>query len=317
MYQSLRTKNIVCTYNHDYTKEFTDVERGVIPIHRLLLTSDMCESQSKIYYVGQSWINRLVPNWKIAQSLVICILQSHFDEVFCTTESSAWMLLALKALKLHRLDITVVNIALLRPTYRTAFIMVILRVLLKAANLVISYASFQLPLLEKHFCIKRSKLEFRKFIVDDKFIQRHRVLVSEDFILSVGTNTGRDFNTLVSGVGSNRRLVICTDDYNKAVILRCASYNPEFHTIRSAVPYKELLSLYSRCRVFISCLHDVEFSSGQTVLQEAMRLAPWVIVTNVPIIADYVSDAYKRCRLDLIPAEDSNAISELLSNEGI
>jgi hypothetical protein len=304
MYQSNTTRRTVCTYNHDYFKEFKDVEAGVIPRHRLLLLAEHFGSDHRVYYItGSSFIQRF-QNWKLVQAVLITVYQSRFDEVFCTTESSAWFVLLFKAFGLLNLPVTVVNVALLRPTYRKPVITFVIRWLLQRANMIVSYASFQVPILSTEFQIPLERQQFVRFQVDQDFIKKYKRNDQDDYILSVGTNQGRDYETLIEAVGPEKRLIICTDQFNKDIILKCKGYNCELHDIRMNVPYLSLLRLYSECEQFISCLHDVEFSSGQTVIQEALLLCEKVVVTDVRIVSDYVNSETDPHSIKLVPVND-------------
>lgn len=291
MYQSKTTRRTVCTYNHDYTKEFVDVEAGVIPRHRLLLLADHFGPNHHIHYITGSPFVRRFLNWKLMQAIIITCFQSRFDEVFCTTESSAWFVLLFKAVGLLRLPVTVVNVALLRPAYRSWHVRCILRLLLRHATVIVSYASFQLPLVASCFRVSHSRQRFVKFQVDRDFILAHKTHSRGMFILSVGTNEGRDYESLLASVDSSMSLIICTDYHNKEIIVRSRNYNSNQHMVLTDVPYLDLLELYSRCKVFVSCLHDVDYSSGQTVIQEAMLLCENVLVSNVKVIQDYVESS--------------------------
>jgi hypothetical protein len=288
MYQSKTTHRTVCTYNHDYTKEFMDVEAREIPCHRLLLLPEHFEDTHRIFHVTSSWLGEKMSNWKLVQAILVTLTQAQFDEVFCTTESSAWYILMFKQLGLLKLPVTVVNVAMLRPAYRTAFVRFVIGRLLKHANLIISYASFQIQLINSTFGVPQTRQRFVKFQVDRQFIQTHKNCSRGAFILSVGTNEGRDFETLLQAVGPTLSLVVCTDYYNKKLIVRSKNYSPDRHIIMTDVPYLSLLNLYCQCRVFISCLHDVDYSSGQTVIQEALLLCEKVIVSDVKTIRNYV-----------------------------
>lgn len=288
MYQSKATRRIVCSYNHDYTKEFKDVEAGVIPKHRLLLLAEHFDAEQTVYYISANWTIGTIGRWKLVQAILITMYQSRFDEVFCTTESSSWFILLFRAVGLLRLPVIVVNVALLRPGYRSPFVRYVLRLLLKSASAVISYASFQLPLVVALFGVPLSRQRFVKFQVDREFLLNRKSDQAGDFILSVGTNEGRDFATLMRAIEPTMSLIVCTDLRNKEIILRSDNYNPQKHVVLTDVPYLKLLELYSQCNVFVSCLHDVDFSSGQTVIQEAIVLCRNVVVSNVKSVQDYV-----------------------------
>jgi hypothetical protein len=288
MYQSKTTRRTVCTYNHDYTKEFMDVEAREIPCHRLLLLPEHFEDTHRIFYVTSSWLGKKMSNWKLAQAILVTLTQAQFDEVFCTTESSAWYILFMKATGLLKLPVVVVNVAMLRPSYRQRLICNALGHLLKHATSIVSYASFQQPLLLKVFGVPLDKQRFTKFQVDSEFIQKNRSINVSNFILSVGTNEGRDYRTLMQVITPQQPLIVCTDLRNKEIIIRSQNYNSEKHLVLLDVPYRRLLELYSECRLFISCLHDVEYSTGQTVIQEALELCQKVIVSDVRSVSDYI-----------------------------
>jgi glycosyltransferase involved in cell wall biosynthesis len=313
MYQSKPKHRIVCTYNHDYTKEFKDVEAGVIPKHRLLLLPEHFDDNHSIFYITSSRYSRWFHSWKLAQSVLMTLHQSRFDEVFCTTESSAWFVLLFKRVGLLKLPVTVVNVAMLKPAYRKSLVIGLLSWLLQGANSVVSYASFQLPILSDRFQIPIDRQRYSKFQIDREFITKYKRNPVGDYILSVGSNQGRDFRTLIEAVGQSARLIICTDQYNKEIIVTSNSYSKDLHDVRTYVPYLTLLKLYGECKLFISCLHDVEFSSGQTVLQEAMLLSIKVVVTDVPIIQDYVTTDGVSENVQLVPVNDVKSLREVIN----
>jgi hypothetical protein len=314
MYQSKTTRRTVCTFNHDYSKEFKDVEAGVIPRHRLLLLAEHFGPDHRVYYIGGTSFIQRFRNWKLVQAILITFYQARFDEVFCTTESSAWFVLLFKAFGLLNLPVTVVNVALLRPTYKVPVVNLAIRWLLKSANMIVSYASFQVPILYTEFRIPLEKQQFLRFQVDQDFIKKYKHNDQDDYILSVGTNKGRDYETLLAAVGPHRRLIVCTDQYNKDIIVKSDSYNAELHDVRMNVPYLRLLALYSGCEMFISCLHDVDFSSGQTVIQEAMLLSKKVVVTDVRIVRDYINSDIESHSLKLVPVSDVRSLKTIVQS---
>ena len=312
MYQSKTTRRTVCTYNHDNSREFIDVEAGVIPRHRLLLLAEHFEPDHRVYYItGTSFIQRF-RNWKLVQAILITVYQSRFDQVFCTTEASAWFVLLFKALGLLNLPVTVVNVAMLRPTYRKPVLTFAIKLLLQRADKIVSYASFQVPLLTKEFRVPLEQQRFTMYQIDQDFIKKYKSNDEGDYILSVGTNQGRDYETLIQAVGPEKRLIICTDQFNKDIIVKSKGYSPELHDVRMNVPYLSLLTLYSECEMFILCLHDLEASSGQTVIQEAMLLSKKVVVTDVRMVSDYVNSEVASDSIILVPVSDVLSLKKIV-----
>lgn len=161
---------------------------------------------------------------------------------------------------------------------------------LRTADVLVVYASDQVAAIAAAFDRGPVKVDFIPFGVDAGFFSAAREdegRENQRFVLSVGTNAGKDFDTLVRAMPPDVPLRVVTDQMNAKLIF--AGSQPDGNVIvDQAIPIRRLRELYRAATVSVLPLHEAPFSSGQTVLLENMALGKAVIVSDVSGVRDYV-----------------------------
>jgi glycosyltransferase involved in cell wall biosynthesis len=123
--------------------------------------------------------------------------------------------------------------------------------------------------------------------VDCSFVGRADPSAGEGFVLAVGTNDGKDFETLLEALPLGLRLVVVTDPYNAEKVRKHPCFGGSVE-VRESVPAVELLGLYKSAGVVVVPLADTPHGSGHTVLLETMGMGKIVVVSNVRCMQDYL-----------------------------
>jgi glycosyltransferase involved in cell wall biosynthesis len=163
-----------------------------------------------------------------------------------------------------------------------------------------------MPLVSRRLGIPERHIRFIPFGVDTSFFAPTAETVSWD-VVSVGTNEGKDFPTLIAALSPSMRCLIVTDTQNQQQVLN----TPTEATVEidHDVPITRLRTLYASGSCHVVPLRNVPISSGQTVLLENLAMGNAVIVSDTVATRDYVS----REVATLVPPGDVSAMREALS----
>jgi glycosyltransferase involved in cell wall biosynthesis len=153
---------------------------------------------------------------------------------------------------------------------------------------VCAYASHQVPQLVATFRLDPARVRFLPLGVDPDFFPPIATADGAPYVLSVGTNEGKDFPTLLDALPPDAECLIVTDEQNEAAARRHGL--PAGVTVRTHVPITELRDLYRRARHVVIPLRESDASSGQTVLLENLVSGRPVIVSRVSGVADYLAE---------------------------
>lgn len=296
-------------YTWDWSKEAADYGKGLVPSHRLFGQSEMRSLGHTIvtFRRPESLEKRITSAsaWKLYQALLVAAQQKLIDAVVCTHESTALPVLLLKKFKLISKPIVLMNVALLEPRNTAGSRKSLWTDLLKYCDAIMSFASYQSEAIAREFKVPLSKLHFVRFGVDTNFFRPESEADAQSFLLSVGTNPGKDYVTLLKSLPSGEKLVIVTDAYNMGII-KSFQQNPQAE-LRQDVPIKELRTLYAKAKAVVLPLKETSFSSGQTVLLECMAMGKEIVVADTSAVRDYLPSSIRT-----YPPEDSIALRECL-----
>jgi glycosyltransferase involved in cell wall biosynthesis len=226
--------------------------------------------------------------------------QRELDVALATHEGAAIPALLLKRLGLLRIPVIVLTVAATADRQTRGVRARLFRWALGAADIVTVYASNQAPLLMAMLGGPAGLVRFVPFGADDGFF-RPRETPRDRSVLSVGTNEGKDFPTLLSALPEDVPCTIVTDAPNVAVC-REHGYGDNV-TLRQAVPITVLRDMYAAAGVVVFPLHEATFSSGQTVMLENALMGSPMIVSDVSGARDYVPEAVR------VPPGDPHAMA--------
>ena len=281
-------------YNQCYKKEIEDYRNGLVPEHRLfgfaaIEREGHTVSICPVPQLASRWV--ISPRgWRIYQALYSLMHIGQFDIIIATHESCALTLLLLRKLHLFLLPIVVMNVALQHPRNMRGIRRGIWRLLLPYADAVLSYTKAQRERTVRDFGVLPERSYFVPFGVDTNFFAGVRDKHLGNFFLSVGTNDGRDFATLVNALPPRARLVVVTDEVNAVIVRNTCRESSARVRILHDIPISRLRKIYHRALAQVIVLHEISFSSGQTVLLENMAMGKHVIVTRTVATEDYIED---------------------------
>jgi glycosyltransferase involved in cell wall biosynthesis len=217
--------------------------------------------------------------WRIWQTLWILGRIKKEDVIVAVHEVSALLFLAARRLGLLRNPVFILNLALLHPKNHSGLRGLVWRRLLRGADRIVSLVESQLPGIHGIFGVPLDKQTYLPMLVDCSFFTQADASREERFILAVGTNDGKDFETLLESLPLGERLVVVTDSYNAAKIRKHKSFGAGVEVLQH-VPALELLNWYRRARVVVIPLADTPHGSGHTVFLENMALGKILVVSE-------------------------------------
>jgi glycosyltransferase involved in cell wall biosynthesis len=302
-------------YSSDWTHELLAYRRNLVPSHRLFGFAELERLGYRVELCQTpAWLQRMpfsAALWRVFQAFWVMGTQRRCACVVATTESPALPVLMLKSVGLIRRPVVVVSVALLHAKYTTGLRRALWRRCIGLADAVIVYAADQVPTIRARFRLSSARVVTVPLGVDTDFFsqweddEKHD---DDEFVLSVGTNEGKDYATLMRAMPSGRALRVVTDAHNAEVIAR--NDRPDVTvTVEQAVPIDRLRALYRAATVHVIPLHESPISSGQTVLLENMALGKAVIVSDVSGIRDYVEPGVTAT---VVPPGDVSALRDAI-----
>ncbi len=280
-------------------------EEGAVPSHRLW-------GQIELERMGRSTV--LCPQapevlnlfgdlgWRVWQALWVWRSRKDLSACVAVHEVSALGSLILARLGLLRTPLIVINFGLTHSRQVSGLKRLLWTWALGAASCVVSLTQAQIRSVEHFFGVPAARQRLFLMPLDIDFIDRQtakfqrrgtglaaQIIDGGPFGLAVGTNDGKDFETLLEAWPLGERLVIVTDSYNARLIRRhrCFGHGVEVH---ESVPMPELCALYRAAKLVIIPLRDSSHGSGHTVLVENMALGNLLVVSASQNMTDYVSD---------------------------
>jgi len=220
-------------------------------------------------------------------------LAKNYDLVF---GSSLIYLMPLQKIFRAKTKFVLLNIYLNRllSSHKSNFLkFYLLKFLMKGLDGIVCLSHFQRDYLIKHYNLPEEKVIFIPLGVDVDF---HKYVPDEernDFILSVGSDEGRDYQTVIKVAKLMPELnfvIVCGYKNTKNLI-----DIPQNVKILYYISPQALRELYSRARILLLVTYgDNQMKgadcSGQTVLLDAMASGLPVIATQKASLADYVEN---------------------------
>jgi glycosyltransferase involved in cell wall biosynthesis len=155
---------------------------------------------------------------------------------------------------------------------------------LPAANAVVVFGAVQQDYLEKcyggrvHAHLVRHRIDARFFSPDPAAPEPER-----PYVLSVGDDVGRDFDTLITAAqGLDIQVIIKS---SRSVRTALPS---NVRVIPDRVTFEELRSLYQGARLVVLPLHRTLHASGVNTVLESMAMQKAVVVSDSEGLRDYV-----------------------------
>lgn len=246
--------------------------------------------------------------WRLWQTLWLLRREKDAAGIVAVHEISACFLLILRALGWRGAPVVVLNLGLLHPKNSSGYRRWIWRRLLSKADAVVSLVQANSAELTRLFGVEPRRSKFLPMAVDPEFLGRADVHEEKNFVLAVGTNDGKDFETLLEALPLGVRLVVVTDSFNARKVRNHPCFG-DLVEVMEAVPATALRELYMKASVVVIPLADTTHGSGHTVLLETMSMGKIVIVSCARCMRDYVSAG--RTAMS-VPVGDSTAMRAAL-----
>lgn len=300
---------IAALFVSPWDHEFENVAAGRVPSHRLFGMHELEARGHRVLHHTRATRPRRGPRtgWRLSQVLWLLRVQRDVDVVIATHEAAALPALLLHRLGLVRRPVVVMTVAALDATSRHGFAGAVHRAALRGADVVSVFASAQLEPLARRLRRARDRVRWVPLGVDTSFFAP-RDVARDGGVLSVGTNAGKDFPTLMAALHRDAVCTVVTDAWNRGQAEPSARGRAV--TFRSDVAIAELRELYARAEVMVLPLRESEMSSGQTVLLENLAMGTPVIISDVSGVADYL-DPEVMC---VVPAGEPAQLREALDD---
>ena len=288
-------KQIFFAYSYEYSQEIRDWKNKANPGSRLFGLDQFFDKKNTLYHGHYLQVTTpLIPKagalFKLYQACYFANHQQQYQAVVCFFESTGYWFLLLKALHLIKKPIIVFNVALLQPQLIHGWRKTILRILLQQADGIISYAHCQHKELQRIFSLPKEKLTYMPLCIDTNYFTPVKKKTNK-FILSVGTNYGKDFGILFDiAQDIPQDIHIITDAKNRRQLLTRKNIPKNIIIHPKPISPKTLYKYYTQATLVVLPLHPLKVSLGQTVLLESMAMGNCVIISDIPSVHDYITD---------------------------
>lgn len=255
-------------------------------------------------------IERWAFGYDVVQPLLLARRMRKADVILSTLDRQgiflAWMR-SRKLFGLHHVPHVFISTSLAQqvqdmPRHRLDF----LRSALSSVDRLVFYSQNQTAIFEDTLGIPRDRLRCIPFGVSSEVFAPSDE-PSQDFILSVGWDKGRDYATLLRAVEGLPIEVTIVCSRSNLVGMRI----PDNVRIMYHVPISRLKELYRQCRLTVVPTHDFAYPTGQTVVLEAMACDKPVISTANQGMGDYIRHGINGL---LVPPGDAAALRETITS---
>ena len=225
--------------------------------------------------------NTLLQSFDPLRALRVLTRERHFDLVVSVFEGAALPLVALRRLAGFRAKIVLWDIGLTEhwKLRERALNFVVPRV-----DGIMVLGSNQKPYIEQRWHAE-TPIEVVGHRIDTTFFSP-QATAAEGPILSLGEDTGRDFETLLAAIeGLDADIIVKTRRQRGRVD---ASRVPHATLISDWLSYADLRQLYATCRFVVVPLVETPNANGVTSVLEAGAMGKATVVTSTAAIRDFI-----------------------------
>ncbi len=288
-----KPSRLLYLFSHCVGFELERIKNGLVPTHRLWGWVEMFKRGWSVELspgLPDWWIFKGTMGWRVWQTLWLLRREEEAAAIVAVHEISALLVLLVRTLGWKGAPVIVLDLGLLHPKNSGGYRLWIWRLLLRKADRVVSLVRAKGRDLNSRFGVSLNRTVFFPMSVDCDFVGMADPSAEERFVLAVGTNDGKDFETLLEALPLGLRLVVVTDSYNAEKVRKHPCFGGSVE-VRESTPAVELLGLYKSAGVVVVPLADTPHGSGHTVLLETMGMGKIVVVSNVRCMRDYIGGA--------------------------
>lgn len=310
-----KTKKILFVYRTVRSKVYKDWQKGKGPDSLLFGLNHLVKMGYRVEFFDSAYspfnifhpllypfehsiINIAKMGFKLDQALWLAPRLNSYDVIVGTGDSAGLPLLALKYFGLIKKPIIFMTAGLagaLRGK-TNSWVGKFYKKILPIADIFTSYAQIEIDFFEKEMGIKKGKIIYMPLATDFPYFSRSSKL-KRGVISAVGTEQGRDYNTLFEAV----------KDIHIPVEVACHPDNVQGLTIpanvkvRFNIPVNEVLKIYQRSRLTVIPLFERHRSSGQMVLLEAASAGLPIVTAKIQGITSAFDFREKKHLLYFVP----------------
>lgn len=208
------------------------------------------------------------------------------DTIFCSTDGIGMGIIFWKRLGFIKADIIFMAQALperIKYFRRLWPIRAFISWLLQKASTILTFTDAAQSDFSADFKLSKNKLKTLPFGIDENFWKKIPEIKEENFIISIGNDGNRDYQTLVEALPENINLKIITkrkiDKKNKLV------------DILSGLPNEEVRDLYNKSLfAVIPSIKLKNESPGQSTAMQLMACGKAVIIPRLPTMEEIFTD---------------------------
>lgn len=175
-----------------------------------------------------------------------------------------------------------------------------------SVNRIVVLGNGAVQSMEKTFNLSHGTVSAVHFGVDDNFWSPGDMLETKDYILSVGSDQARDYDTLVKAAG----------EYPLHIVTRLKINNispSQSVTAKSEYSALQLRDLYRNCRFVVIPIKDISQPSGQSATLQAMACGKTVILTRTSGLWD-TSIMINNENCILVPPNNPGALRDAINH---
>jgi len=235
------------------------------------------------------------------RALKVLLCRPRPDIVLSYFESGALCLALLRSIGLFRTPIVIVDIGVgggsrLRD--------LILRLVIPRVSAIFTLGSDQVTHIRTRYKT-RASVEFIPAHVDAEFYAPQSPGQQGNYILAVGDDISRDYDTLLEAVaGLDVPVVLKTRR-----VVENKQRHPNLSVITKRLSDREFRDLYDRARLVVMPLHPVLTAGGVTAFLEAMATGKPQIVSDSAGLRDYVRDGENAL---VVPCHDAGGLRQAI-----
>jgi glycosyltransferase involved in cell wall biosynthesis len=214
-------------------------------------------------------LDLIVRNWKTIVSA---------DAIVVTTDSCGLPVAMCKALGICRVPTVYVSQGLAdrvqrRPWVLRSLVRVVYGLFLRAVDRIVVLGAGAAAPLRDEFRLKEREVVIVPFGIDEEFWSPGPQGQEADFVLSVGSDPARDYETLLRAWSGGDLRIVSRKEIPKGLVVKGVSVGSEYDDL-------QLRDLYQGAQFVVVPLVDVSQPSGQSVTLQAMACAKAVILTR-------------------------------------
>lgn len=236
------------------------------------------------------------------RALTVLLHHRSTDLVISVFESGALLLLMLRWLFFFKAPVVLWDVSV-GSAWRPRRL--VLGLVLPLVDRIFSLTEWQKAATEQQYRL-RVPADVIGYAVDEDFYHPN-FNRGADYVLSVGDDAARDYETLITAVRELPTSVVLKAQFSGKLPECVAS---TIQIIRDRLPFIELRELYASASIVVVPLRPSDHPSGITALFESMAMGKPIIASDVPMIREFITPGESGL---LVPVGDPAALRDAIA----